>query len=169
MTPTHIYAAIIEDEKGEHHQFHAFSEEGINALIAGWCRERWEENMTGPCPEADTDCLEVYFENKMMEPPGFEHTLTALDPIEIPQADPEPRTYPIEIYVNGALEHRVDSTDAETDLKGIKATLVHLDAVRSGRKLTDLELYGTDDPYGIYFICPAGVRTRVGEVGPVSD
>lgn len=81
---TYLHAAVIEDHRGTHHQFHAFDEDALNAQVATWCRENWEEFMIGDIPEEDASCIEVYFENQAMQPPGYVQELWTLAPIEIP-------------------------------------------------------------------------------------
>lgn len=85
----YLHVAVVEDDKSERHQFVGYSEKVLNEKVADWVRPRWPEAF-GECPFDDGACIEIYFDN-MAGPPfthaGFEHTLTALEPIEI--TDPE--------------------------------------------------------------------------------
>lgn len=154
-----VHAAVIEDDKAVRYQFVSYSDAGLNAQIAGWVRPRWPEEF-GKCPEDDGACLEAYFEN-MSGPPfvpmGFEHTLTLLEAIEIVDLEdsgymgelskPGAAVYPMEIFVNGELNFKYDSPDAEGDLRAIKSLMTWRTAKRENRPLTDTELYGIDRPH----------------------
>ena len=167
-----VHAAVVEDDKSERHQFVGFTEEELNAEVAKWVRPRWYEEF-GVCPEDDAACIEIYFDN-MAGPPfvgmGFEHTLTSLEPIEILDLEdsgymgdlskPGGASYPMEIFVNGELNFKYDSPDAEGDLRAIKSLMTWRTARREGRPLTDMELYGTDRPHDVSYRSAHG-KTRV--------
>ena len=242
-----LYATVVEDDRGKHHQFHAFNELELNKLVADWTRARWKD-IFGECPADDGECIEVYFDwQSTYADPGFAHELWALDPIPLapvfevcgacgrdyrgedppvtgscpsddcpslaaegepaaPAFDPVeidriiddwhedripgelpaalgwtreqyarwvetglvpvgepagmPRSflpgvltavagnacYPIEIMVNGELSFKLDSEDAEGDLKAIRALMEFRTARRQNRPLTSTELYGTASP-----------------------
>lgn len=182
-----LYAAVIEDDKGQHHQFHAFSEPELNKLVADWTRARWREDF-GKCPEDDEACIEIYFDwqstNAGM---GFAHEIWSLDPIELESDSPpddgsyqqpqesfvtaaeNPHTYPMEIFVNGELSFKLDSEDAEGDLKAIRALMEIRTRKRQNKPLTNRELYGVDDPHVMTHTDAQGRRLSVkqGESGQV--
>ncbi len=162
-----LCAASVEDDKGQHHQFHAFSEPQLNKLVADWTRARWQKEF-GTCPEDHDACIEISFDwqstNAGM---GFAHELWSLDPIELEadsppgdgpyQQPPEsfataaenPHTYPMEIFVNGELSFKLDSEDAEGDLKAIRALMEIRTRKRQNKPLSNRELYATDYPDGV--------------------
>lgn len=70
-------------------------------------------------------------------------------------------TYPIEIIVNGGLEFKLDSEDAEGDLRAIKALMTWRAARREHRPLTDTEIYGTDRPHDMTYRSPHGKLHRI--------
>jgi hypothetical protein len=169
-----LMVALVEDDKGRLYQFQSVSDADLNAQIAAWVRPRWREDF-GTCPEDDGDCIEVYFEN-MSGPPfvamGFEHTLKVIDlidPIDLsafqPEAQGTPRSYlpsvllevagtahyPMEIFVNGELSFKLDSEDAEGDLKAIRALMEIRTRTRQNKPLTNMELYGSERPEDIVF------------------
>lgn len=174
---TFVYAAVIEDERGSHHQFSSESEEKLVGQLAGWVIERWDPEW-GERPDDAEDTVDAYFEKHALDvPSGFAHELWRLDPIpigprleicahcgrdyrheeppvtgECPSDDcpsREPRTYPIEIFCNGELSFKLDSEDAEGDMKAIKALMTWRTAKRQNRPLTDMELYGRESPHDI--------------------
>lgn len=60
------------------------------------------------------------------------------------QTEEKPQTYPVEIFINGELSFKLDTEDAEGDMRAIKALMTMRTAKRANRPLTNVELYGVD-------------------------
>ena len=65
-------------------------------------------------------------------------------------------TYNIEVFCNGGLELSVRSPDADGDMKAIKALLKFRETMRSKGMLTNMQLYGKEDPHESLAISAAG-------------
>jgi hypothetical protein len=77
----------------------------------------------------------------------------------------EPRqsagTYPMELYINGELSFKLDSEDAEGDLKAIRALMEIRTRARQNKPLTNRELYGVDDPHQVIYRDASGKETVI--------
>ena len=90
-----IHVAIIEDDEGAQHQFHAYDAADLSGQLAGWVHEHWLTDEWGNQPDDHETAIDDFFQKHTLPPsvnPGWECALWRAEPIEIDSAPVGPHS-----------------------------------------------------------------------------